>query len=196
MVHSQEWVKREAKRPRGSGYFSGVPSGGQFYRGKGRSYRHTQMGHPTHCGVSVSHSSYSADLGQSSFSALPVQVILRVIRSSSFVRGWGCFECRELNQYKRDCPRLLSEAPQHSSRPRVPAPAVTPPAQPTRGGGQAAKGLLRGGGRSGGSQARFYAFPAKPDAIASDAVITGIVSVCHREASILFDLGSTYSYVS
>jgi len=40
------------------------------------------------------------------------------------------------------------------------------------------------------------ALPARPNAIASDAVITGIVSVCHRDASVLFDLGSTFSYVS
>ncbi|XP_070022121.1 uncharacterized protein [Nicotiana sylvestris] len=33
-------------------------------------------------------------------------------------------------------------------------------------------GLPRGGGRSGGCQARFYALPAKPDVITSDAMIT------------------------
>ncbi|XP_070010715.1 uncharacterized protein [Nicotiana sylvestris] len=32
--------------------------------------------------------------------------------------------------------------------------------------------------------------------MASDVVIIGIVSVCHRDASVLFDHGSTYSYVS
>jgi len=48
----------------------------------------------------------------------------------------------------------------------------------------------------GGSQARYYAIPARPDVVASDAVITGIVSVCHRDAFVLFDPGSTYSYVS
>ncbi|XP_023773747.1 uncharacterized protein LOC111922420, partial [Cyanistes caeruleus] len=36
----------------------------------------------------------------------------------------------------------------------------------------------------------------RTDASASDAVITGIISVCHRDASVLFDPGSTYSYVS
>jgi len=64
------------------------------------------------------------------------------------------------------------------------------------GGAESTWGHPRGGGRLGGVQARFYALPARPDAITSGAVITCIVSVCHRDASILFDPGSTYSYVS
>ena len=30
----------------------------------------------------------------------------------------------------------------------------------------------------------------------SDAVVTGIIPICHRPASVLFDPGSTFSYVS
>ncbi|XP_070020579.1 uncharacterized protein [Nicotiana sylvestris] len=37
---------------------------------------------------------------------------------------------------------------------------------------------------------------ARPEAESSDAVITGTVPVCSRNASVLFDPGSTYSYVS
>lgn len=76
------------------------------------------------------------------------------------------------------------------------APVSSPPAQPARGGAQSVRGHPRGGGRSSGGQARFYVVPARPDVVASDAVITCIVSICHREASILFDPGSTYLYVS
>ncbi|XP_070041369.1 uncharacterized protein [Nicotiana tomentosiformis] len=119
MVCSQERGEREANKPRGPGDYSGVPLGGQFYRGRGRSYRHAQTGRPAHRGSLASHSSYSAHSGQSTFNALPTQ--------SSY----------------------------HAS-----------PAQ------------------------------ASTDVVASDVVITGIVSVCHKEASILFDPGSTYSYVS
>ncbi|XP_070023064.1 uncharacterized protein [Nicotiana sylvestris] len=86
-----------------------------------------------------------------------------------------------------------------------------PVAQPPRGGGQAGRGHPIGGGhigrgqsttaQSGGGQpagapARFYALPTRPDALASDAVITGIISVCDKDVSVLFDPGSTYSYVS
>ncbi|XP_070042513.1 uncharacterized protein [Nicotiana tomentosiformis] len=82
---------------------------------------------------------------------------------------------------------------------------------PPRGGGQASRDRPRGGGQawggqsttiqSGGGQpagapAKFYASPARPDALASDVMITSIISVDGRYASVLFDPGSTYSYVS
>ncbi|XP_070002208.1 uncharacterized protein [Nicotiana sylvestris] len=50
--------------------------------------------------------------------------------------------------------------------------------------------------QSGRSQLRCYAFPARPEAESSDSIITGNVSVCSRDVSVLFDPGSTYSYVS
>ncbi|XP_070039553.1 uncharacterized protein [Nicotiana tomentosiformis] len=208
MVRSQEQGEREAKRARGSGGFGGVPSGGQSYHNKGHPYRPAQMTRPAHCGTSASHSSYSAHSGQSSFSALPAQSshhALSAQASTSSSSGYpeqqfrhrrGCFECRDFGHIKRDCPRFLSGAPQQSSRPMVPAPALTPPTQPARGWAQAARGRPRGGGRAGGGQARFFAIPARPDVVASDAVVTGIVLVFHRDASTLFDPGSNYSYVS
>ncbi|XP_070035717.1 uncharacterized protein [Nicotiana tomentosiformis] len=73
----------------------------------------------------------------------------------------------------------------------VASPVVAPPTLPGRGGGQVGRGCPRGEG-----QARFYAFPGRMKAIASYAVITCIVPVCHKDASVIFDLGSTYSYVS
>ncbi|XP_070020596.1 uncharacterized protein [Nicotiana sylvestris] len=102
---------------------------------------------------------------------------------------WGCFECSDLGHMRRYCPRL----------------------RPPRSGGQTGRGHTRGGsqagrgqpttaqtdrGRPAGAPARFYAFPARPNALASDAIITGIISVCGRDASVLFDPGPTYSYVS
>ncbi|XP_070057133.1 uncharacterized protein [Nicotiana tomentosiformis] len=67
-------------------------------------------------------------------------------------------------------------------------PVATPPAQPARGGGQEGRGHPRGGG-----QAHCYAFPGRTEVVALDSVIIGIVQVCHRDESILFNLGSTYS---
>ncbi|XP_070039952.1 uncharacterized protein [Nicotiana tomentosiformis] len=71
------------------------------------------------------------------------------------------------------------------------APVATPPAQPARGKGRTGKGRPRGGGH-----ARYYALPPRTEVIASDSVIIGIIPVYHRDASVLFDQGSTYSYVS
>ncbi|XP_070049929.1 uncharacterized protein [Nicotiana tomentosiformis] len=83
----------------------------------------------------------------------------------------------------------------------ISAPVAAPAVRPPRGGGHVGRGrpkggVQEGGGHPGGAPARFYAFPAKPDAVASDAVITSIISVCGKGALVLFDPGSTYSFVS
>ncbi|XP_070057181.1 uncharacterized protein [Nicotiana tomentosiformis] len=79
-----------------------------------------------------------------------------------------------------DCPRLRRGAPpQTTQAPHIPSgprasqimvtsPVATPPAQPTRGGGRAGRGRLRGGG-----QARCYALPTRMEAVTFDSVITG-----------------------
>ncbi|XP_070016054.1 uncharacterized protein [Nicotiana sylvestris] len=99
----------------------------------------------------------------------------------------------------RDCPRARRGAPPETYQvPRLPpgppailpASAATPPSQVARGGGRGGRGRPREGG-----QARYYALPARSEAIDSDSVITGIVPVCYRDASVLFDPGSIYSYV-
>ncbi|XP_070020497.1 uncharacterized protein [Nicotiana sylvestris] len=83
----------------------------------------------------------------------------------------------------------------------ITTPFAPPAVRPPIGGGQVGRGRPRDGGQSGGGQpdgtpARFYAFPGRPVAVASDAMIANIISVCGRDASVLFDPGSTYSYVS
>ncbi|XP_075089212.1 uncharacterized protein LOC107768811 isoform X1 [Nicotiana tabacum] len=99
-----------------------------------------------------------------------------------------------------NCPRLGRSAPPQTSQPQrapqtsqamVTAPVATPPAQPARGGGRGGRGCPRGG-----VQAWYYALLDCTDAVASDSIIKGIILVCHRDASVLFDPGSTYSYVS
>ncbi|XP_070002764.1 uncharacterized protein [Nicotiana sylvestris] len=86
----------------------------------------------------------------------------------------GCYECGDPGHMKRTCPRLRGKVVQQGQQPMISAPV----AQSSRGGGQSAGA------------------PARPDALASDAVITGIISVSGRDASVLFDPGYTYSYVS
>ncbi|XP_070039617.1 uncharacterized protein [Nicotiana tomentosiformis] len=65
-----------------------------------------------------------------------------------------------------------------------------------RGRAQVVWGCPRDGGQSGGDQACCYAFLSRPEVEASSVVITYIISVFHRDASVLFDPGSTYSHVT
>ena len=53
----------------------------------------------------------------------------------------------------------------------------------------------RGNGQT-GDRAHCYAFPGRSEAETSDVVITGNLLVCDCMASVLFDPGSTFSYVS
>ncbi|XP_070049007.1 uncharacterized protein [Nicotiana tomentosiformis] len=73
MVRTQEREEREAKRSRGPGKSSSVPSGGQPYHSKGRPYKPAQMARSAHRGASASNGPYSARQSQSSLGALPTQ---------------------------------------------------------------------------------------------------------------------------
>ncbi|XP_070045196.1 uncharacterized protein [Nicotiana tomentosiformis] len=108
----------------------------------------------------------------------------------------GCYDCGELGHVRKYSPHYYRGLVQQGGHIITPTPVATPPAEPAWGGGNAGRGLPREGGQAGGGQARFYAFPAILEEIASDAVITRIFLVCHRDASVLFDPGYTYSYVS
>ncbi|XP_070049419.1 uncharacterized protein [Nicotiana tomentosiformis] len=122
----------------------------------------------------------------------------------------SCYTCGDPRHITRFCHRASSSSQHQGCRAMVPTPGASPPAHPARGRGQAARGrgqAARDGGQpakarprnivqSGGPQPRCYDFPARPLAESSDAVITSTVSVCCRDASVLFDPGSTYSYVS
>ncbi|XP_070054718.1 uncharacterized protein [Nicotiana tomentosiformis] len=210
MVRSLERGEKVAKRPRGLGDYNDVPSRGQFYRSRVRSYRHAQTSRLVHSGASSNHGSYSSHQSQSYLSALPAPSTLCIpLVQGSYVPGpsgshsssrgppqnsppffeMECYECGELGHVRKYCPRRMQGAVQQRSQATTSVPVAPPPAQPAQGGAQSARGLPRGGGRSGGGQGRFYAFPARPDIVASDAVITCIILVCHREASIIFDPG-------
>ncbi|XP_070032531.1 uncharacterized protein [Nicotiana tomentosiformis] len=175
-VCSLEHEEREAKKPRGLGGFNGVSSGGQSQYSRGRPYRPAQMGLPVHRGASASHGSYSAPMG-SSGSYSGSRGTLQYL-PPFFERG--CFECEELGHVKRYFPRLSGGPIQQWIQAVTFVPVTSPPAQAVRSGAQAAGGRPRGKGRSGGSQARFYSIPARPEAVALDTVITCIVSICHR----------------
>ncbi|XP_069143366.1 uncharacterized protein [Solanum lycopersicum] len=117
----------------------------------------------------------------------------------------GCFECGDMGHFVRDCPRTRRGGLHQGSQAltsRVAQPPARGGEQNGRGGSHSGRGGSpsgRGGGREGsqidGGRSHCYAFPGRSEAKASDAVITGIIPICHRPATVLFDQGSTYSYV-
>ncbi|XP_070036206.1 uncharacterized protein [Nicotiana tomentosiformis] len=74
---------------------------------------------------------------------------------------------------------------QQSHQPMITAPVAASPVLPTRGRGKAV-----------GVPNRFYAFQVRLEVVSANGVITCIISICHGDASELFDPGSTYFYVS
>ncbi|XP_075079181.1 uncharacterized protein LOC142164700 [Nicotiana tabacum] len=192
-VHRQEREERDAKRPRGFGSYSGAPSRGQFQHGRGRLFRYAQPARLGYHGASSDHGSHSSHQVQSSLSALPAQSSSRApsvqgsympvasashsdsrdsLHSPSPAPG-SCYECGEMGHMWRQCPPHLAGSSQQRGQSSISTPVTSSsPTQLARGGGQSTRGRPRGGGRLGGGQARFYALPSRPDAIASDAVIT------------------------
>ncbi|XP_070002901.1 uncharacterized protein [Nicotiana sylvestris] len=127
LVRCQKRDEREAKRPRGSGSFGGVPSRGQFQHRRGCSFRHAQSTLPVHRGASSGHGSHNSHQGHSSLSALPAQSSSRApsVQGSSmpgpstghssargsfqslFPAPGSCYKWGEFGHMRRQCPHLL-----------------------------------------------------------------------------------------
>ncbi|XP_070036454.1 uncharacterized protein [Nicotiana tomentosiformis] len=205
-ILTREKEERESKRTRESDTYSVTRSPATTRYGRGYVNCHVHSALPAASGIPVTPRPQALYYASSLSSAPPTRDAFsgQSSRSGSsqpqqpHLLG-ACFECGDTLHMVRDCPRLKRGAPpQTTQAPRAPlgpqaivtALATTPPALPARGGGRAGKGRPRGGGH-----ARYYALPFRTEAVASDSVITGIISVCHRDTSDLFDPGSTYSYV-
>lgn len=204
----QERQKREAKNPHNTSRFSGALSGSKGYYGRGHFSRHVQSSLQTSCGAPVSHDSYGTCQRQSLFSAPLIygsQSASLEKSSFSIYSGHqgkaqtqkphpprGYFECGDLGHNRNYYPRHQRSLFQQGTHALVPAPV----AMTTKGGAQPGRGHLRGGGQTCKGQVHCYSFLSRPQAVTSDAVIGGIVSVYHKDALVSFDRGSAYSYVS
>ncbi|XP_070031731.1 uncharacterized protein [Nicotiana tomentosiformis] len=199
---TQDREEREAKRSRESGTYSGTRAPATARQGRG------YMGCPVHSALPAASGAPTTTRPQDPYYAPSVSIVPSIWGDSSGQSSRSgpsqsqqprppraYFECDDTRHLVRNCPRFRRGAPPRISQAPCAPPgaqdmvttsATTPPAQPARGGGRP-----RGGG-----QARYYALPARTEAVTSDFVIIGIVPVCHRDASVLFDPDSTYSYVS
>ncbi|XP_069144625.1 uncharacterized protein [Solanum lycopersicum] len=183
MIRREGFEQREGKRTRYSGYYGGAPPRSRGYLGRGY---HPQSSKPIHVAIPASEAGYAGHNSSSLVHTSQGSSSRPVVRgghsghsgsSHQPASRRGCFECGDMGHFVRDCPRTRRGGLPQGSQAST-SRAAQPPA---RGGAQNG----RGGSLSG-----------RPEAEASDAVITGIIPVCHRSATVLFDPGSTYSYVS
>ncbi|XP_070039285.1 uncharacterized protein [Nicotiana tomentosiformis] len=199
--------EREAKRSRESGTYSGARAPAAACQGRG------YMGRPIHSALPASSGAPATTRQHDPYYAPPVSIVPPILgassdhssRSGPSQSQKSCpprayFECGGTRHLVRDFPRIRRGAPPHISQAsRAPpgpqdmviAPATTPPAHSARGRGRTCRGHPRGRG-----QARYYALPARTEAVAFDFVITSTVPIYHRDALVLFDPSSTYSYMS
>ena len=110
-----------------------------------------------------------------------------------------CYECGQPGHIRRNCPHIQPVSSygsvQPPPRPTGAAPSVGATSTSVgRGFSGKAKGK-QVQSFSGQGQARVYAM-TRQDARASNAVVSGIISICSQRAYVLFDPGSTHSYVS
>ncbi|KAJ1386007.1 Zinc finger, CCHC-type [Sesbania bispinosa] len=98
-----------------------------------------------------------------------------------------CYQCGQAGHIRRDCLVAVTQpSSSHASAPATLASSQAPSAPVRQFGGSSGRG--RG-------QARVFVM-TRPDAQASNAVVTGILSICSRDAHVLFDPGATHSFVS
>ncbi|XP_070014823.1 uncharacterized protein [Nicotiana sylvestris] len=175
MVLAQESGQGSNKRSHHSGIFSGASSGGKDYFGRGNPPKPFQSTLQAFHGVPGGRVLICSRQGQQS------------------QQPKSCYTCGDTRHIARFCPRALSSSQHQCSHAMVLAPGVPPPSQIAKGRGRGVRGggqVVRGGGQAarGGSQL----VGGRP----RDVVQSGTVSICSREASVLYDPGSIYSYVS
>ena len=118
-----------------------------------------------------------------------------------------CFQCGQKGHIKKNfLVPTTQPSSSHASAPAALASSHTP-AAPVRQGGNSfvrGSGASQHGGRGPGGRgqsqagrghARVFAL-TRQDAQASNAVVTGTLSVCSQDAHVLFDPGATHSFVS
>ncbi|EOX94115.1 Uncharacterized protein TCM_003326 [Theobroma cacao] len=123
-----------------------------------------------------------------------------------FLTTKTCYGCGQPGHIRRDCP-MAHQSPDSargSTQPASSAPSVAVSSgrevsgSRGRGAGTSSQGRPSGFGHQssiGRGQARVFAL-TQQEAQTSNAVVSGILSVCNMNARVLFDPGATHSFIS
>ncbi|XP_015075341.1 uncharacterized protein LOC107019330 [Solanum pennellii] len=170
MIRREGFEQREGKRTHYSGDYGGAPPRSRCYLGRGS---HPRSSRPIHAAIPAFETGYPRRRSSSSVHTSQGSPSRPIPASRR-----GYFEFGDMGHYVRDCPRTrrggLHQSSQASTS-RAAQPPAMGGAQNGRDSSHSGRGVSpsgRGGGRG------------------------GIIPVCHRPATVLFDPGSTYSYVS
>ncbi|KAJ1415419.1 Zinc finger, CCHC-type [Sesbania bispinosa] len=173
----------------------------------------SQSSHPSAgVGSAPGYQSRRSDQGRSSLTTFPQRHIGvtstscptcgRLHVGACFGDNSVCYQCRQAGHIRRDCPAAVmqpssSQALASSQAPFAPVRQLG--GSSGRGSGVAQQSGRGSGGRgqaqAGKGQTRVFAM-TRQDAHASNAMVTGILSICSRDAHVLLDPGATHSFVS
>ena len=115
-------------------------------------------------------------------------------------RPGAYYRCGQPGHMKKDCPLNVSRPTYGTTTPSsvaTPVHTTRSVAQPM-GRGMSSKGAQFGmRGQTAGGRGQSRAFVLNPrDAQASNTVVIGTLTICSRQALVLFDSGATHSFVS
>ncbi|CAJ2645621.1 unnamed protein product [Trifolium pratense] len=199
--------KQDSRKKRVEGSYSHYSSSGG-----GSMYGHQVQQRPGSQRGGFSGQSYHtvqsrrSDHKASTGSTLP-QKHSSVTTGKFFQDGKECFHCGQIGHIRRNCPVAMTQpSSSHASAPAALAPTQVHSTPMQKMGNSSVQGSRtsqhegrgpggRGQMQAGRGQARVFAL-TRQDAQASNAVVTGILSICSQDAHVLFDPGATHSFIS
>ncbi|XP_069151997.1 uncharacterized protein [Solanum lycopersicum] len=205
MIRREGFEQREGKRTCYSSDFGGALPRCRDYVGRGY---HSQFSRPIHTVIPTSEACYTGHSSSSLVHTLQGSSSRPIVCGGNSGQSGsshqpasrrGYFEFGDMGHCVRDFPRTRRGGLHQGSQASTSRAAQSPArggVQSGRCGSSSGRGGGHGDSQSEGGRSHCYVFPGRPEAEASNAVTTCIIPFCHRPATILFDAGSTYSYVS
>ncbi|XP_069149168.1 uncharacterized protein [Solanum lycopersicum] len=188
IIRHEGFEQREGKRTRYSADYGGSPPRSRGYLGGGY---HPQSSRPIHATIPASEAGYSGHNSSSAVHTSQGSSSRHAVRGGHFGHSGsshqptsrrGYFECGDMGHFVRDYPRTRRGVLHQGSQASTSRDAQPPTRggalngrggfHSGRGGSPSGRGGGHGGSQSDGGRSQCYAFPGRPEAEASNVVIT------------------------